>query len=259
LGNKNELALALFSGCFLYFANSTRPRTRLLALIGVMLLACVGFIDFARSFSLDEISDSISIGEIAYSLVRIATSNEAFAAHMSMYGVLSYHAPLTYGSSVYIFVASAIPRMFWPDRPESVYLHYERSVGLVPIAEGQGYTVHHATGWYLNFGIPGVVMGALLLGWVWASLYNNVARGALRRDASAIRMFYIIGFVTFSANLPTLIRSGPEGYKGILVDSLFIPIVVLLLSRSRRSMQQSAVVIQGRCPRPGTRLRTARI
>src|SRR3972149_7049067 len=121
--------------------------------------------------------------------------------------------------------------MLGPSRPDSIYWYYANGVATV---EGQGYTIHHAAGWYLNFGFPGVILGACLLGRVWAALYNNVARGALRQDATAWRMFCIVGFFTFTANLPTLIRLGPEGYKGILVDSFIAPMSILLLSRSQQ-------------------------
>ena len=229
LGNKNELSLALFSGCLFYLVNSTRPKTMRLATAGVVMLALVGFIDYARGFSLVDISSNISLGEIAYSLVRLADSNEGFAAHMSLYGAMAYEIPLTYGSSIYSFLTSAVPRVLWPDRPYDIYWYYASGVAAV---EGQGYSIHHATGWYLNFGIPGVVMGAALLGRVWAALYNNLVHRAYLPAATWWRIFCIIGFFTFTANLPSLVRAGPEAYKGILIDSFFIPVAVLALARS---------------------------
>jgi len=230
IGNKNELAFALFSGGLFYLFNSIRPQIWRFAMVGVVMLACIGFIDFARGFSPDDVADNVSVGEVAYSLTRLANSNEAFAAHMSLYGVLSFDLPLTYGSSIYSFAASVVPRIFWPDRPDDIYVYYANGVSAI---EGQGYTVHHAAGWYLNFGVPGIILGSVLLGRIWAALYNNIASGVTRRDNSAWRIFCIIAFFTFSANLPNLIRCGPEGYKSILVDSFFVPVAILTFSRSR--------------------------
>lgn len=228
LGNKNELALALFAGCLFYLANSTRPRLIRFALGGMAILACVGFIDFARGFAVSDIFENVSLDEIAYSLVRLANSNEGFAAHMSLYGAISFELPFTYGSSLYSFIASAIPRVFWPDRPYDIYWYYAAGVGA---QAGQGYSIHHATGWYLNFGVTGVVMGAVILGRIWAGLYNNTLRFAHRIGAGWWPMFCIVGFSTFSASLPTIVRSGPEVYKTVLVESFLIPVIVLSLAR----------------------------
>lgn len=231
LGNKSELAMALFSGCLFYLVNSTRPRMGRMMLAGTALIACIGFIDFARGLAVNDIAQHVSIGEVAYSLVRLANSNEGFAAHMSLYGVLYYDIPLTYGSSIQSFLASVVPRTFWPDRPYDIYVYYAQNVDAT---EGQGYSIHHAAGWYLNFGVPGVILGAILLGRIWAALYNNFVHDALRPRNILWRVFCIVGFVTFTANLANLIRSGPEGYKGILIDSFFIPVAVLALSRVRK-------------------------
>jgi len=230
LGNKNELALALFSAGLFYSVNSTRPKTWQLATSGIVLLACVGFIDYARALSIDEITSNVSLGEVANSLTRLADSNEAFGSHMSLYGALQFEVPLTYGSSISSFLLSAVPRFFWPDRPDDIYMHYANGVAAT---EGQGYSIHHATGWYLNFGVIGVIVGACLLGRVWAALYNNSVDGALRRKSDWWRMFCIVGFFTFTANLPSLVRTGPEGYKGILIDSFIVPCAILILARAQ--------------------------
>jgi hypothetical protein len=232
LGNKNELALALFSGILFYLANSTRPQIRRLVTCGLVLFTGIAFVDHARRFPIDEIASNTSVAELADSVTRLVNSNEAFAAHMSLYGILSYEAPLTYGSSIQNFLASLVPRSWWPERPPDIYSHYATTVRAT---EGQGYCIHHAAGWYLNFGILGIVLGACLLGGLWASMYNNVIRAAKGRDASAWRIFSVVGFFTFTANIPGLIRNGPEGYKGILVESLIVPVAVLTLSRWQQS------------------------
>ena len=241
LGNKNELAFALFTGSLFYLFNSTRPAKWRFAALGIALLACVGFIDYARGLAVDDLASNVSFGEVAFSLVRLANSNEAFAAHMSLYGAMSHDLPLTYGSSIYSFIASAIPRMFWPDRPDDIYWYYANGVGAV---QGQGYSIHHAAGWYLNFGIFGIVLGGVLMGRIWAAMYNAAVRFAHRRGPTWRRIFCIVGFFTFTANLPTLIRVGPEGYKSVLVDCLFIPVAVLTLAHTgERNRQQSRLAV----------------
>ena len=90
--------------------------------------------------------------------------NEAYAAHFSMYGVLSRNVEPKFAYSLYSLALSAIPRIVWPDRPRDIYLYYSESVGTV---QNQGYSLHHATGWYLNFGYLGVALGAVVMGLVW--------------------------------------------------------------------------------------------
>jgi hypothetical protein len=232
LGNKNELALGLFSGVLFYMVNTLRPRYWRLTIISISLLAGVAFIDFARGLAMTDITNRVSAGELVSSLFKLSNSNESFGAHISLYGALYYDIPLTYGSSVLSFLASVVPRVFWPNRPFDIYWHYAESISAT---EGQGYSIHHATGWYLNFGVLGLFSGAIILGIVWSCLFNNLChRAHLVRKCHWWRLFYIVGFSTFTANLPNLIRAGPEGYKSIIIDSLIIPVLVLGIALGRR-------------------------
>ena len=76
------------------------------------------------------------------------------------------------------------------------YQYYATGVGA---REGQGYSIHHATGWYLNFGVAGVVMGAILLGRLWAGLYNNHRHRPYKQCGSMVanilypRLLYLYG------------------------------------------------------------------
>jgi hypothetical protein len=97
------------------------------------------------------------------------------------------------------------------------------------VVEGQGFTIHHATGWYLNFGFLGILIGALFWGWVWATCYAGFHRDGLQRS----RFWTLWGRVLpwmFVASIPMLIRAGFEGYKALLVEALLLPTVILLLA-----------------------------
>ena len=109
----------------------------------------------------------------------VTTSNEAFAAHFSLYGVLAAGTAPKFGYSLYSLACSVIPRVLWPERPRDIYLYYSESVGTI---QNQGYSLHHATGWYLNFGYTGVVLGAVALGLIWTACLNARQR-ILRRDS----------------------------------------------------------------------------
>jgi len=143
-----------------------------------------------------------------------------------LYGALALNVPLTYGESVVSMVASVIPRFVWPDRPPDIYLHYADSIS---VAEGQGFTIHHATGWYLNFGTLGILVGALLWGWVWATCHANFHRDGLQRSRFWTLWARVLPWM-FVASIPMLIRAGFEGYKALLVEAFLLPTVILLLA-----------------------------
>ena len=124
---------------------------------------------------------------------------------------------------------SAVPSVFWAGRPDTIYAHYAASLGL---EAGQGYTIHHATGWYLNFGPLGVLLGGGVLGSLWGWLYRKTQSvgtpSASWRAASAV-----LAFAFFTGGLPQLIREGLEGYKTVLVYQIIAPAILVRFSRTR--------------------------
>jgi hypothetical protein len=157
-----------------------------------------------------------------------------------MYGALSQDIPLTYGSSLTSMLASTIPRFLWADRPVDIYSYFAESVHAV---EGQGYTIHHAAGWYLNFGAIGLLFGAALMGWVWGRFYNSFSDVYARTS----RLHYIFSSIApwiFVAYIHAMMRAGPEVYKGLFLEGIFMPLTVLLLAsyRWRLFPQQKAGV-----------------
>jgi hypothetical protein len=158
-----------------------------------------------------------------------------------MYGVIHKGVPLMYGVSIAVLLLSIIPRTVWPGRPAGAYEYYAAHVGAV---EGQGYTLHHATGWYLNFGAFGVVFGGALLGWIAAKLFNALSAPSAHRS-HFYRVFIAIGFASFTAKLPLMIRDGIEGYKSLAVEAFLIPALVIALSSMRVMRRQGRPVVIG--------------
>lgn len=225
LGNKNEVFTSLLAGLLAYFASVKRPS---FVKAGLLLASGMWFlytIDFFRGTPISEMSEAVSqrLEDATEVASFVTSSNEAYAAHFSLYGVLANGAEPRFGYSLYSLACSVVPRVLWPDRPADIYSYYAESVGAI---QNQGYSVHHATGWYLNFGYAGVALGAVVLGLVWAYCLNAHRR---IRPGSGLRfrLFATISPWLFVACLPPLIRAGPEGYKGFLVEGLLIPLVVL--------------------------------
>ncbi len=230
LGNKNEVLAALLSGVLAYMGSLHRPKWWK---AGLALFAGVWFmfsIDYFRSFALSDLTSAVTTEEDAGNVAEVGrfvtSSNEAYAAHFSMYGVLAKNVEPKFGYSIYSLVLSSIPRIVWPERPYDIYRYYSESVGTV---QNQGYSLHHATGWFLNFGYAGVPLGAIVMGLVWAYCIN-ARRAIAKRTRLPFRLFAIVAPWFFAACLPPMLRAGPEGYKGLIIEGALIPVGMLILA-----------------------------
>jgi hypothetical protein len=228
LGNKNEVLTALLAGVLAYLGSVGRPNWIKVGLTVAAGLWFLNSIDFFRAVPLAEMQEAVSerLHESSEVGRFLTSSNEAYGAHFSMYGALAAGVEPRFGYSLYSLACSVIPRALWKDRPQDIYFYYSERVGAI---QDQGYSLHHATGWYLNFGYFGVALGALVLGLVWA--YSLNARGRVRPSAGLLfRLFAVVAPWLFAACLPALIRAGPEAYKGFLLDGVLIPVGVLAFS-----------------------------
>ncbi|HEY2826408.1 MAG TPA: hypothetical protein VGJ04_02315, partial [Pirellulales bacterium] len=91
---------------------------------------------------------------------------------------------------------------------------------------------------YLNFGLPGVLIGGALLGWIWSWLFSG-ARRLERYHSAAARLFFSFAALSFSGYLPTLVRAGPEVYKGAIIDAFLVPFAVLWFAQEQKSPKHS--------------------
>ncbi len=225
LGNKNEVFSALLAGFLAYMASVRRPNLLAVSAAVVGGMWFLYTIDLFRGVPINKLGEAVTQQlEDATELTRFVTSsNEAYGAHFSMYAVLTAGAEPQFGYSLYSLVCSVIPRVLWPDRPRDIYLYYSESVGAI---QNQAYSIHHATGWYLNFGYAGVALGAIVLGLVWAYCLNAHQR-IQPRSRLLFRLFAAIAPWVFVACLPPMVRSGPEGYKGLAVDGVMTPMIAL--------------------------------
>ncbi len=234
LGNKNEVLSTLVAGMLAYLGLVRKPKWIRAGLVVAGGLWMLYAIDFFRAVPFASLEAAVSArADQATGMANFLTSsNEAYGAHFSMYGVLAGGVEPRFGYSLYSLVCSVIPRVLWPDRPPDIYRYYSESVGAI---QNQGYSLHHATGWYLNFGYLGVALGAVVMGLVWAYCLNA------HRRAGAGYLFRLFGAVApwlFVACLPPLIRAGPEGYKGFLIEGVMIPVGVLAMACRRPKIRK---------------------
>ncbi len=231
LGQRREVASALIAAGLLYLVNVRKVNWALIAGGTALLVIVMGLISMTRGGPL---STRGTANTIAAAVLENVVSNEPFAAHLSLYGSIARKVPVTYGSSLVYLAASLVPGV---KRPPDIYEYYADRVKAV---EGQGFTVHHATGWYLNFGVPGIIVGGGLIGLIWGALYSGFQiRNSVRSHAG--RVFFIFVPWLFTAALPSLCRTGPEGYKGILFEVALIPTAVAFLATMRPVMSDGAL------------------
>ena len=160
---------------------------------------------------------------------RFLWTNEMFAAHFSMYGVLHRDVPVSPGISLRYLFASLTPSFIDPDRPPTAYDHYGTQARLTP---GQGYRIHHATAWYINAGWPGIFIGGSIFGGSWV-LLMRAARSRSRWIPGGLAPLLPLLFVAF---MPGLLRAGPEAYKMIAVEAIALPIFLLFITATRRTI-----------------------
>lgn len=219
LGNRNILLCDLVIVAVLYtqlngLKSALKPRNIVLVAVFFFMIQIISFV---RGMSVNEIvkgTQSIGIEEV---FVSASQSSEQYAAQISMYGVLKYDVPITYGKGVLYFVSTFIPQFVGIERPERLYQYYIQNT--VHGKLDMGVTMHHATAWYLDFGVVGIILGALLWGYVLMYLYRRKRK-----------FLYLYGAIIFSAVSIQMIRDGGiESYKGGLILNTIIPMLIIYL------------------------------
>lgn len=228
LGNKNEILYAGISIALFYIANKGMPKIWVL-LLGVVLFAfSLVMTEALRGSNPLQYSEAFSESAASGGLnpARFLRSNEAFASHFSLYGVLAYEIEPTWGTSIVSLAASVVPRMFWEDRPYDIYYYYADMVGA---KSGQGYAIHHATGWYLNFGFLGVLTGGILLGLVLGYFVTLDGRKFSNKHTFYQAMSKIVPFTAIGC-IANLLRGGIEAYKGFALEGILVPTLLIYVA-----------------------------
>lgn len=252
LGNRRELLSALIV-CTLFFINHFK-RSSLLKYGFIFGITFVMFLanDFIRSTIVPKflhevfmpntptekappeeffLSDKVTAGDkFKQVFSSFVLSNELFYAHFSMYGVLQHKIKPTYGTSLKYLACSIVPRSILKDRPDDIYTYYVKEINAAP---GQIYTLHNATGWYLNFGLIGIIFGAGAIAFFFVGAFYLQER----RNKFKNKFLIILGdvvVVLISAQFVTFITSGPEGYKAMLVEGIILPVLILTILSKRK-------------------------
>ncbi|HNW90541.1 MAG TPA: hypothetical protein PKN48_12825 [Bacteroidales bacterium] len=232
IGNKHDLIFAGLFGFLFYFANNLAVVWKKVVLFIVIIVFPLTLTDFVRGLPLLNYAtrmpvDKFDMGGKVPSYLNVLFNNEMFYAHFSMYGTLSKDVELTHGKSFLNLAESFIPRVLVPERSADAYTHYTTSVHA---KQGQGYSLHHATGWYINFGIIGTLLAGLIWGLVWGLVIKKNFRISRVKNKFFI-ILYVLAPTLFVAFIPNLIRNGIEGYKALLLEAFIIPTVIAFVAQ----------------------------
>jgi hypothetical protein len=240
LGNKHELLFSLIFCFIIYLVNFKNViYWKKIFVFLLIIITPLVFINKLRGYTFDELYRKLTFRQIETqkkpeekekkladkALIQFIFSNELFAANFSMYGVLSKNVNPQFGISFRYLFYAIVPRFIRDNRPPDSYNYYATSV---KAKEGQGYTIHHVTGWYLNFGIFGIILGAVFLSILWVSFHNALFKMQEGRRL-LFRVFIIICFATIVAEMPQIIRAGPEAYKSIFLEAFIFPTLFFFL------------------------------
>lgn len=151
---------------------------------------------------------------------NVIFSNELFAGHFSMYGVLSKNVQPKIGFSFKNLLYSFVPSTIVKKRPMDSYTFYAHKMGF---KSEQGFTINYITAWYLNFSYFGLVLGPLFLAFILLiPFYLSV-----KFKSNVSQLFSIIALCGITGFAAMMVRSGPESFKALLYESIIIPLFIV--------------------------------
>lgn len=161
--------------------------------------------------------------KISFSVANIIFSNEMFAGHFSMYGVVKKKVQPKYGFSFKNLMYSFVPSFVVSERPMDSYTYYSQQMNF---KGKQGFTINHITAWYLNASYFGLIIGPFFL-----SLLLLIPFYLSKKFKNPVyQLLSIIALCSITAFGAMLVRSGPEAFKAVLYESILIPIFIVFLA-----------------------------
>ena len=163
------------------------------------------------------------VQKLSFSVANMVFSNELFAGHFSMYGVLKNDVKPKYGISFKNLICSFVPSTINKERPIDSYAYYSQQMNF----EGtQGFTINHITAWYLNASYFGLIIGPFVLSLLLLSPYYL----SIRLKNQVYQLYAVIALCCITAFGAMLVRSGPEAFKAVLYESILIPIFIIIVA-----------------------------
>ncbi len=198
----------------------------------------------AKSFSYNmSLSERLGSAENTYKLLlqgEEAESGEAWKAFSRRIGVTLEHCavviertpdvwPYQHGRTLLFLFTKFVPRALWPDKPDTSidsafyveYLQQTRGGGASPSTSGD---------FYLNFGVPGIICGMVLIG-AFFRVFQRFLIGASGDSRAVLAPMF---FCLQTVDLSLLYASVSDLLGNALVCLLVVIAFAVLASRSRR-------------------------
>lgn len=161
------------------------------------------------------------LDKIKMAMGAVLFSNEMFSGQFSLYGSLKEKIPITFGHSVKSTFAIFIPKFLVKDRPETSYEYYSKKLKLDP---NQGFTINHATDWYLNFGVIGIAIGGIF----WGLFISYLYIGTFLLNSDIKRKLSFLALLSVASYFAMIIRGGIDVMKVIVFEAILIPIALVI-------------------------------
>lgn len=160
--------------------------------------------------------------KLSLTISNLIFSNELFAGHFSMYGVLKKNVQPSYGISFKNLIYSFIPSVFVKQRPEDAYTYYSHQM---KFRGTQGFTINYITAWYLNFSYLGLLLGPFFI----ATILLLPFYLSRKLSSNKGRLFSVIAICGITGFAAMMVRSGPESTKALLYEGVLIPIFAVAI------------------------------
>jgi hypothetical protein len=160
--------------------------------------------------------------KLSLSLANLIFSNELFAGHFSMYGVLKKNVQPSCGISFKNLIYSFIPSAFVKQRSEDAYTYYSHQM---KFRGTQGFTINYITAWYLNFSYLGLLLGPFFIAAILLLPFYLLRKLSSNKG----RLFSVIAICGITGFAAMTVRSGPESTKALLYEGVLIPIFAVAI------------------------------
>lgn len=170
----------------------TRNR-RLVLLAGVAVLVGVAVLTLVRASSQTEIAEKFGTSGLALAAGDAFVFSRTFTdipTTAQIIQAVPEVLPYEYGQTMTGWLAAPIPRSVWPDKPlissgpvVGIKVFGNERAGVPPGWVGETY-------W--NFGVPGVLVGSLFLGWLLRRLYDRRAVDLASRSPGAVLVYCVV-------------------------------------------------------------------
>ncbi|MBI2259087.1 MAG: hypothetical protein HYU67_09320 [Flavobacteriia bacterium] len=170
--------------------------------------------------------DSYSFPEkIIRAIGTMVFSNELFAGHFSLYGIIKNKIKPSIGISFNSLFESFKFKKYRNPKVKDSYQYYSSELGL---ALDQGFTINNISSWIINFSYFGILAGSFFLALIVLIPYYFL----LMANSLLNYLYYIVILCSITSFSAMMVRSGPESIKSLLLESIFVPCIILFISIS---------------------------